>query len=97
MNTVLALVASALLTGQPQSCTADVRGQEDAFRLTYPNPPAKPAQALVIGRDGKVLDAALYRKRLAELAAAREACAAQTDSGTGGMAAAGRKASASAR
>jgi len=97
MNTVLALVASTLLIGQPQACTAEVQRQEDAFRLAYPNPPAKPAQAAVIGRDGQVLDAAIYRKRLAELSAARGACAAQTGSLADDEAAAGRKASASAR
>ena len=82
MNTVLAILAGTLLTSQPQSCTAQVHQLEDAFHTTYSAPPAKPGQAFVIGRDGQSLDAATYRKRLAELAEARHACAAQTVSGT---------------
>ena len=79
MTTVLALLAAALVTAQPPSCLAELQRQEEAFRLTYPTPPDKPAQAMVIGRDGQSLDAAIYRKRLAELAGARKACAAETD------------------
>jgi len=90
MNTVLAILAGALLTSQPHPCTTQVQQLEDAFHATYSAPPAKPAQASIIGRDGQILDAATYRKRLAELAEARQACAAQTVSGTGAETPAGR-------
>jgi len=90
MNTVLAILAGTLLTSQPQPCTTQVRQLEEAFHATYAAPPAKPQQAFVIGRDGQSLDAATYRKRLAELAEARRSCAAQTVSGTAAEAPAGR-------
>ena len=56
------------------ACVTQLQQMEQTFHDTFPVPPSKPAQALVIGRDGQIIDAALYRKRLAELAAARKAC-----------------------
>lgn len=68
MNAVLAALA----------CVAQLQQMEQDFHTLYAAPPSKPAQAQLIGRDGQILDAATYRKRLAELAAARKACAAES-------------------
>jgi len=59
------------------ACVAQLQQMEQDFHATYATPPDKPAQAQLIGRDGQILDAATYRKRLAELATARKACAAE--------------------
>lgn len=79
MDAVLALLAGALIAAEPPPCAARLVQMEHEFHATYAAPPSKPSQALVIGRDGRILDAATYRKRLAELAAARKACAAESE------------------
>jgi hypothetical protein len=79
MNAVLALLAGALMTAEPPPCVAEVQQMEHQFHALYAAPPVKPGQALLIGRDGQILDAAAYRKRLALLVAARKACAAERE------------------
>lgn len=59
------------------ACVAQLQQMEQDFHATYAAPPAKPSQTQMIGRDGRILDTATYRKRLTELAAARKACAAE--------------------
>jgi hypothetical protein len=76
MNLGVILVAGSLAAAEPPC--AHYQALDQAFRAAGFIAPDKPAQAEVRDKDGRIVDGATYRKMLAELTEARQACAADT-------------------